>query len=216
MFTWWDLIKTLLTGAVGLLGVWYGQRNLIRKDAEQAAKEEELARHEKAYVASVAIEHLERYISACVDVAYDDGTAYGQPAGGNGYHQATTKEPKFDPHKLDVNWRILPPELIYDIFAIRSRQEHIQDYLHSPGFDDPPEYCDYFWTRRLLFAKHGQEVIEIARRLRKTGGLPEEVLTKGDWTRERAFAEVIEKAVADEARQKMQQMPLPSIPPLSS
>lgn len=208
MFTWWDLIKTLLTGAAGFLGVWYGQRNLARKDARLAQLEEKQAAHERTYVASVVIEHLERYINGCLDVAYDDGTAYGQPAGDNGFHQATTTPPEFDPHKLEVNWRILPPELIYDIFAIRSRQEHIQSYLDSQGFDDWPDYSDYFWTRRLLFAKLGQQVTEIARRLRKAGRLPNEVLTKGKWSRDESFAEVIEKAEAYEARRGMQQMPV--------
>jgi hypothetical protein len=207
MFTWWDFIKTLLTAAAGLLGVWYGQRNIARKDAKQAAKEDKLAAHERAYVASVIIEQLERYINACIDIAYDDGTACGQPAGGDGFYQSTTKLPEFDPHKLEVNWRALPPDLIYDILEIRTLQGNILRNLDGPAFDDPPEFSDFFWTRRLQFAKLGQQVAEIARRLRKAAGLPN-AITEGDWSRDKSFAEVIEKLEAYE-RQTTQQMPMP-------
>lgn len=204
--TFWEIVQTLITAAAGFAGVWYGQRNSARKDAKHAEQKTKEAEQEKALVASVVIEHLERYINGCVSVAYDDGTEYGRPAGEHGYHQATTTPPEFDPHKLEVNWGVLPPDLIYDIFAIRSRQEHVQNYLDSPGFDDPPDYSDLFWTRSLLFAKLGQQVTEIALRLRKAGGIRTEILTKGDWSRDERFAQVIERCEAHKAeREKLHQ-----------
>ena len=107
--------------------------------------------------------------------------------------------PDFDPHKIDVNWRILPPDLIYELFAIRSRRESIDSYLDNPGFDDPPDYSEFFWWRGFLYAQLGQRVSAIALRLRKAGGIPDEVLNPGDWSRDEAFAEVIEKYNANRA-----------------
>ena len=200
--TFWDIVKALITAAAGFAGVWYGQRNLARKDAKQAAQEAKNVAQEIAFIASVVIEHLERYIDGCVAVAYDDGTDCGQPAGGNGYHETTTQPPEFDPHKLDVRWQSLPPDLIYDIFAMRTRQEHIQGILGNPGFDDPPDFSEYFWTRRILFAKLGQQVTEIALRLRKAGGLPNEILANGDWSRDARFVEVVKMSEAYQARRE--------------
>jgi len=197
--TVWDIVKALITAGAGFGGVYYGQRNLARKDAKQAERDARQADQDRAYVASVVIEHLERYINGCVAVAQDDGTEYGQPAGENGYYRTTTTPPDFDPHKIDVNWRILPPDLIYDIFAIRSRRESIDGYLDNPGFDDPPDYSEFFWWRGFLYAQLGQRVSEIALRLRKAGGIPSEVLNPGDWSRDEAFAEVIEKYNANRA-----------------
>lgn len=197
---YWDLAKVVITAAAGFAGVWYGQRNLARKDAKLAEQEIRKADQERAYVASVVIEHLERYVSGCVAVAYDDGTDRGQPAGGGDYYQTTTETPKFDPHTLEVNWHVFPPDLIYDIFAIRSRQEHIESYLDNPGFDDDaPDYSDYFWARRTRFAKQGQQVAKIALGLRKAGGIPNEDLTQGNWSRDQGLADVIARNEAREA-----------------
>lgn len=198
----WEIVKTLLTAAAGFGGVWYGQKYSAHKDAKQAEQDAKQAERERALVASVVIDHLERYINGCVSVAYDDGTEYGRPAGEHGYSQTTTTPPEFDPHKLDLNWSILPPDLIYDIFAIRSRQEHIQSYLDSEGFDDPPDFSEFFWTRSLLFAKLGQQVTQIAIRLRKAGGIPHEILEKGDWSREERLAQVIERCEAHKAERE--------------
>ena len=98
-----------------------------------------------------------------------------------------------------MNWRILPPDLIYELFAIRSRRESIDSYLDNPGFDDPPDYSEFFWWRGFLYAQLGQRVSAIALRLRKAGGIPDEVLNPGDWSRDEAFAEVIEKYNANRA-----------------
>lgn len=199
--TFWDIVKALMTAAAGFAGVWYGQRNLARKDARLAAQEEVKAEQERAYVASVVIEHLERYLNECSAVAHDDGTEYGRPAGQNDCYQTTTSEPQFDPHKLNVNLKVLPPDLIYDILAIRSRQENIEQYLGSPGFDDPP-YDEYIGERARMHAELGQQVTQIALRLRRAGGLPNEILTKGDWSRDQGFAEVIDRFKAHKARRE--------------
>ena len=197
--TFWDIAKALITAAAGFAGVWYGQRNLARKDARLAAQEEEKAKQEVTYAASVVIEHLERYLNECSAVAHDDGIEYGRPAGKNDCYQATTSEPQFDPDKVNVNLKVLPPDLIYDILAIRSRQENIERYLGSPGFDDPP-YDEYIGERARMYAELGQQVTQIALRLRRAGGLPSEVLTKGDWSRDQGFAEVIDRFKACRAR----------------
>jgi len=202
---WWDVAKTIISAAItacaGFGGVWYGQRNLARKDARQAEQEAQQAERERAFVASTAIEHLERFINGCSAVSYDDGYEFGQPARGDGYCQSTTTPPQFDPHALKLNWNALPPDLIYDILAIPSRQEHIDRYLSSDGFDDPPDHSDYFDNRRLLYARLGQQVTGIALRVRAAGGLPNETLIKGDWSRDDGFAEVIADIEKRQAQQ---------------
>jgi len=201
---WWDVAKTIvsavITACAGFGGVWYGQRNLARRDAREAEQEAQQAERETAFAASTVIEHLERFINGCSAVSYDDGYERGQPAGGNGYCQATATPPQFDPHALKLDWNTLPPDLIYDILAIPSRQEHIHIYLSTEGFDEPPDYGDYFLNRQLLYARLGQQVSEIALRIRAAGGLPNESLAKGDWSRNDGFAEVIARCEKRQAQ----------------
>ena len=188
-----EVFKTLLTAAAGFAGVWWGQRKMESRDAKQAEKEAKQLQQDRVYLASVVTEHLERYINGCLDVAQDDGTSYGQPAGGDGFYKTTTTAPTFDHLKIEVNWHALPPELLSDILLIRSHQEGIERHLENPGFDDPPDYDGFFSARALMYAQLGQQVTEIAQRLQRVGGIPNQNLTKGDWSRDEAFAAVVER-----------------------
>ena len=172
--------------------IWYGQRNLNRKDAKLGELEAEKRRQERVYVATVVVKHLETYINACVSAAYDDGTESGRPAGGNGYYQTTTPRPEFDAHKLDVNLQALPPALIYEVLSIQMRQEGAENYLDSPGLAGPP-YDEYMWERGYQFAKLGQGAIDIAKRLRVSVGLPVEDFAQGWQTREQGLADLCQR-----------------------
>ena len=183
----------------------YGQRNASKRDETKRAQD-------VAYLASVLTLPMENYIQGCLSVTYDDGTSEGRPAGDDGRYETTTTPPDFEPRKHEVNWHALPADLMYDIFAIPMRQQAVQAYLASDGFDDPPYYTDFFWERGYEYAKLGQQVTEIASRLRKVAGLRDENFSKGDWSREEGFRETIEKYEAwkikrDEAhRRSMEQL----------
>jgi hypothetical protein len=87
-------------------------------------------RKDTAYLAIIVVSHLDRLANGCLHVSHDDGTAYGQPAGRNGEENVTTtKEPEFQPLDLDVEWKVLPQDLMYSILRFPDQQVQIENRL---------------------------------------------------------------------------------------
>jgi hypothetical protein len=159
---WWKLgwttLNVLVSGGAAFGGAIYAQRNASARDESKRAQD-------LAYLASVLTAPLETYVQGCISVGYDDGTSEGRPAGDDGYHQATADTPVFVPRLIEVNWHALPADLMYDILAIPTRQQAIENYLSSEAFHDPPDFAEFFWERGYKYAKLGQQVTSIAARL---------------------------------------------------
>jgi len=185
-------ISTIIGAAAGILGgllsntfvavkEWRNTRKLETKDSE--------------YLAILVVSHLDRFSNGCLNVAYDDGTSEGRPAGNNGeYHQTTVKPPEFLPLDIKVEWKVLPKDLMYAILEIPNKRDRIENRLAGIcEFDDPPDYTEFFWSRQRDYAELGLHVSEIARRLRKHADMPIEEGPASDWNREQAMREVIDK-----------------------
>lgn len=171
----WNLLPSFLPSLIsaisGLAGVGLGGWMTNRRDA---LKERSRSSVEASYLAVLVIAHLERFANGCAEVSYDDGTCEGRPAGGGGdYCQVTTQPPTFDPLTLDVDWKALPPDLMYDVLIIPLRAEQLANYVAGKwAFADPPDYSDFFWARQHGYSVLGLEVLEVARRLREHANLP--------------------------------------------
>ena len=99
---------------------------------------------------------------------------------------------------MTVNWHVLPRDLMYDVLAIPARQAGIEAYLAS--FDDGPGDDGMINERAYQYALLGQKVTQIAKRLRAVGGIPGELLTKGDWSRDEGFQNKITEYLEREAK----------------
>jgi hypothetical protein len=165
----WDVIETLITAASGLAGVWLGG-NLTSK--HETMKEGRRVQAETTYLATLVGAHLERFINECVSVAFDNGTIEGQPAGdGHTFFSTTTVLPAFDPLSLNVDWKVLPSDLMFEVLSVPSRVQTLSQRLSDPGLDDPPDHAYFFWERQSSFAKLGLDVSAVARSLRSHAGL---------------------------------------------
>ncbi len=166
----WGVVQAGISAAAGLGGVWLGGH---LTNSRETKREESERRQAACYLATLVLAHLDRFSEACIDVAFDDGTSEGQPAGDHGYHQATTSDPAFDPLELEVQWNAISPELMYEVLNLPHRTRELQRYLNTDtGFEDPPDFAEYFWTRQHEFAQLGLGVIDLAARLRSHAGLP--------------------------------------------
>lgn len=165
----WGVVQSLISAASGLFGVWFGGYLTNQREEKRQSVERQQA---ATYLATLVLAHLDRFIEDCVAVAYDDGTSEGQPAGGDGYHQATTSVPTFDPLGMNVDWKAISADIMYEILNLPHRSNELQRHLSDPGFDDPPDYWDYFWARQHEYAKLGLEVVALASRLRSWAELP--------------------------------------------
>lgn len=75
----WNVIPTLIPALSGLGGVWLGGSLTSKRER---MKEVALSEKETSYLAILVVSHLDRFADGCVAVVGDDGTSYGQPAGG--------------------------------------------------------------------------------------------------------------------------------------
>ncbi|WP_321965238.1 hypothetical protein [Paraburkholderia sp. J7] len=171
----------LLGGAITALKEW-----LIHRSRRKT---------ETAYLAAIVVSHLDRFANACLHVALDDGTAYGQPAGENGEHEPTVTAPDFQPLDIDVEWKVLPQDLMYAILRVPDQREQIQNRIAGIAefVATPPDHSEYFHARQRDYAELGLKVSELALRLRKHTGMPIETTHRDEWSRDNELRNVIER-----------------------
>lgn len=165
-------ISAIISAASGICGVVLGAALTAFREwaANRAGR-----RTDTIYLAIIVVSHLDRLANRCIAVALDDGTAYGMPAGKNGAEcEPTVVAPEFLPLDLDVEWKLLPQDLLYDIFCLPDEREQIQTKLAGIAEyeDNPPEHTEWFWARRRGYAELGLKASALARRLREHARLP--------------------------------------------
>jgi hypothetical protein len=136
-------------------------------------------------LAILVVAHLDSFVDDCVQVAFDDGTSEGRPAGdGHTFSQATVSLPTLDLLSLDVDWKVLPATLMYNVLGLPHRVQQIATRLQAPGFDDPPDFSEFFHERQYRFAVLGLEVSKLARELRTHAKLPAPHGEAAEWDRD--------------------------------
>jgi hypothetical protein len=165
--------------SVALIGIWVtGFRERRREKAT--------LKSDRAYSAMLIVTYLDRLTTACLDVALDNGTAYGQPAGEDGQtHTITVTAPTFDALAISVPWRSLPSELAYQVLSLPHRLELLARTVSQAWENDfPPDYSDMFWTRQAGYAGLGLEIIGLVRKLQQQANLEEPPARKSEWNQE--------------------------------
>lgn len=129
-----------------------------------------------AYLAASVLIALDRLISGCAEVAGDEGTSYGRPAGrtedGEEYYIPQKPIPKLSWDGLKVEWKSIEPNLMYSILSIPLELAEAEDYLEGVAEHDDPPHDGYISARQIRFAELGVMVTEIARKLRFEAGIP--------------------------------------------
>src|SRR4030088_1896262 len=119
-------VSAIISAASGLCGVGIGSFLTYLKDKRAERIKDD---RDGSYLAIIVVSHLDRFANACMGVAHDDGMEYGAPAGKDGTYQATVTAPEFKPLDIDVEWKVLPKDLMYDILQIPDKREHIQNHV---------------------------------------------------------------------------------------
>lgn len=169
---------TVLAPAIfGLLGVfvgavlatlkelWFGYRN----DGKNAR-----------YLAVQVVGQLDRYVFACSEVVTDNGLSQGQ-RDAQGFLVAQVQTPKFNPESLNVEWRSIPVDLMYEILDLPYKAEVAAHIIEGASENsNPPDFDDFFEERQLQYSELGLQAAAIANRLRKLAKLPERSVAHWD------------------------------------
>ncbi len=157
----------------GLIGVILGSVITISKDSWALWRER---RRDGSYSAIRLICLLEEYANKCIDVAGDDGYAYGRPGGqtkdGEEYCEAQVATPEPLDYPSDIAWRSLDEALMHRILALPNKARSTNRYISaSSEHAFPPIYEDYFETRQEGYARVGLDALDIVDELRRQHGV---------------------------------------------
>ncbi|WP_196782594.1 hypothetical protein [Chromobacterium paludis] len=184
-------IAALIGGGTGILGVLLNNICIAVKEGWSNRRKE---KRERSYLSILVVSHLDRFANGCLSVALDDGTEYGRPAGADGFHEVTVRAPTFLPLEIEVEWKVLPESLMFDILQIPDKHASIENRLAGIWeFDDPPGYGEFFWARQRDYAELGLHVSAVANRLRKHAGMPFRDDLSGELSRDSLMQQVINK-----------------------
>lgn len=169
----------------GLIGVILGSVITISKDSWALWRER---RRDGSYSAIRLICILEEYANKCIDVAGDDGTAYGRPAGrwenGEEVHEAQVATPHPPDYPSDVSWRSLDESLMHRILALPNKARSTDRYIAGRAeHAHPPDYSEVFEPRQEGYARLGLDTLDIVAELRRRYGVVIESRTDlgNDW-----------------------------------
>ncbi|MGY6564207.1 MAG: hypothetical protein ACXIU5_05660 [Halomonadaceae bacterium] len=160
----------MIAGIFGLIGVICG--SLLA-----ALKEWWLQRlnnkRDSAYLAARTSILLDKYVLACAEVVADDGLCYGQPDK-DGYHSPQVEPPSLELQQLEVEWRSLPVQLMYEILDLPYKTEVAERSIQGvkEHVASPPDFEEFFEERQLQYAQLGLLAAELSTRLRKHARLP--------------------------------------------
>lgn len=183
-------VSAIISAAAGISGVLLGNIFVLTKEWWTKRK---TVKQDTTYLGIIVLSNLDRFANGCLDIVLDDGTQYGQPAGERGEYVPVTTPPDFQPLKLDVEWKLLPMDLLYSIHQLPDQQSQLQGNLagiHEYNYD-PPDHVEYFQARRRGYAVLGLQVSDIAKKLRLYAGLPAEKVDPGEWGRDNRMRHVI-------------------------
>lgn len=195
---WTGIISSVISAVAGLGGVALGAH---LTGLREATREKERLQRESRYLVALIVAHLDRFATGCLAVAFDDGTSEGRPASEDGTeYEPTVELPTFDPLVLGVEWKVLPPELMFGILNLPGRLDRLRVRIAAAAeYDEPPLYREFFWTRRDGFAALGLEVSDLVRRLRLHAGAPVDAYEEGESSPEVLLQEQRDKVKQERA-----------------
>lgn len=163
----------MIEALIGLVGVLVGSAITTGKEVWISRLQH---RRDGSFSAIRLICILEEYADACVSVVYDDGTAYGRPAGrtesGEEYCEPQVDAPAPLEFPEDIAWRSLPEVLMHRALALPNKARSTNRAISAASEHAfPPDYEEVFSARQKGYALLGLDALEVAEDLRKHYGI---------------------------------------------
>ncbi len=182
----WNFVQIITPALIGFAGVCVGAGIAWLREYSAGRQKK---RSDGAYLAAIVGGALDSFISGCSEVVQDNGDTDIE-----GYSHPSATAPSFDPSKLNVDWRTIPPNLLFDIQDLPYQLLHAEGAINAAltYAASPPEYEEFFEERQFQFAKLGIHCIEIVERLRSHAKLSPRPKTY-DWDAKAYFKSKIDK-----------------------
>jgi hypothetical protein len=121
------------------------------------------------YLAIIVTASIEQFIADCREVVTDNGTLAQ-----DGYTYYHSQTPRFTPLDLEIDWKILPQDLLYDLLNLPQLVNEANSYISdvSNYAATPPDFGEFYEARTKKYADLGLFAIQMSEKLRRHGGLP--------------------------------------------
>jgi len=163
--TFLTILATAIITNLGAAGVtWIGHK--LTADKESTAIEKERTRH-ASYLAIRVVTNLDHFVIKCREVLADEG------AESEGIVYPTAVYPTLS-YPDDVDWRSIPPALMYRILALPNALDAANRDIDFVGehVAGPPNHDDLFDAQNYHFSKLGIAALDLADAIRVGYAIP--------------------------------------------
>ncbi|NIE54753.1 hypothetical protein F3J41_22275 [Pantoea sp. Ap-870] len=134
---------------------------LIFNTVKEAVRERKKRKSEERYIVVQLIFVLDKYISQCEFLSYNDGMYDPEKE----YKVTDYVKPELQLSSVKGDYKYLDTDMLYRLHSIDSKRAQVISELSNLDdsyFEDAPECSGYYSKRRELYAKHGLYVIELS------------------------------------------------------
>ncbi|MGF6477688.1 hypothetical protein ABIE06_004545 [Pantoea dispersa] len=134
---------------------------LIFNTVKEAVRERKKRKSEERYIVVQLIFVLDKYISQCEFLSYNDGMYDPEKE----YKVTDYVKPELQLSSVKGDYKYLDTDMLYRLHSIDSKRAQVISELSNLDdsyFEDAPECSEYYSKRRELYAKHGLYVIELS------------------------------------------------------
>lgn len=134
---------------------------LIYNTVKEAIWEAKKRKREERYIVMQLIFMLDKYISQCEFLSYNDGIYDPEKE----YKVTGYVKPELQLSSVKGDYKYLDADMLYRLYSIDSKCAQVISELSNLDdsyFDDAPDCTGYYARRQELYAKHGLYVIELS------------------------------------------------------
>ncbi|WP_036966747.1 hypothetical protein [Providencia alcalifaciens] len=134
---------------------------LIYNTVKEAFWETKKRKREERYIVIQLIFMLDKYISQCEFLSYNDGIYDPEKK----YKVTDYVKPELQLSLVKGDYKYLDADMLYRLYSIDSKCAQVireLSNLDDSYFDDAPDFSGYYAKRQELYAKHGLYVIELS------------------------------------------------------
>jgi hypothetical protein len=165
----------------GLIGVVVGALLTTAKDwwFEYRRRRKNLE-----YLSIRVVSIFDHFVAVCIEACRDDGLAHGS-RDEQGCKVPQVDTPKLELSAIDVDWKSLPSNLMYEILNFPTLVDNANSYISSivEFVAGPPDYDEFFEGRVEEYSELGLRAMEISTTLRKLCNLPDPIENEEGWSR---------------------------------
>jgi hypothetical protein len=128
---------------------------------------------EAEYLAIRMVCIFDSFVEGCASVAHDDGMSHGQ-RDHDGFATFQVIAPELDIQLEDVNWKSLPPELMYEALYFPNLVKDAESYINGTAefVATAPYFTEAFEERRIQYVRLGLAADELVVKLRAKYKIP--------------------------------------------